>query len=89
MVAFVVITNQKRPFLIINQSDCEKVIHNASSFFVYRSWSRSEKNIVLFVEYCVKKQIESVVDSRLRFVSPQHFAHCDDEYTYIHTYILN
>ena len=41
----VVIANQRRSFLGLNQSDCEKVIDNACSFFVSRSWSRSENNI--------------------------------------------
>ena len=37
----VVIANQRGSVWAIKQSDCEKVINNACSFFVSRSWSRS------------------------------------------------
>ena len=35
---------------LVNQSDCENVIDNACSFFLSRSWSRSEKNIFFDVD---------------------------------------
>ena len=54
-----VIANQECPFWEIHQSNCEKVIDNACSFFESLFWSRYEIETFFGVEYCGKNQIES------------------------------
>ena len=71
------IANQKLSFWGINQSDCEKVIVNACSFLVSRSWSRSEKNIFFDVDIVIKTNrmwfsvVCTLIDSDIRYHSGQ------------------
>ena len=67
----VIIANRRRSFWGIDQSDCAKVIDNACSFFVSRSWSRSEKMTTVMTHIVADKSTDTAKPHSICFL-PQY-----------------